>query len=249
MSDTDEIPDLIRGNDIVDRGPSSGVLRVNAVVKCYSSSETSARDREIAAYQRLTAKGRNPSSYIVEFYGVLDGSPLLRFQPNGSIRKYRAVRDEPLDVQPRLHWAEQICMGLQFVHDQGVVHGNLSCRDIYLDSKLNAKVGGFARSSIHDPEALKTYDADLDPTPSQGDLFALGSTLFEVMTGRTPFNVEEASEVESRLDQGHTPWMGDTLFLGEIILECWHGINTSANDALRDITFYKNMYRKVLASP
>lgn len=41
-------------------------------------------------------------------------------------------------------WATQIAEALNFVHSAGVVHGDLTCHNIFLGKGLDAKVADFA---------------------------------------------------------------------------------------------------------
>ncbi|POR31803.1 Uncharacterized protein TPAR_07978 [Tolypocladium paradoxum] len=148
-TDKVDVPDAILENEVVGYGISSWVLRFDAVAKCYLSSEPHLREREIAVYERLTSPDGESHDAIVAFYGVLDGrSVLLQFARNGSIRQYYRKHNQDTPVHTRLCWAEQITSAIIFLHAKGVLHGDISCNNVFLDESFNAKLGDFAGSSI-----------------------------------------------------------------------------------------------------
>ncbi|KAM3524806.1 hypothetical protein NHJ13051_004308 [Beauveria bassiana] len=235
-----EVPDTILDNKVIGHGLSSWVFRVDAVAKCYFSSQPELRQREIAIYQRLTLAYGESHDHIVPFFGVLDDSLLLQFQQNGSIRQYRKTSHQPIPLKLRLRWAEQVASGVAFLHSKGVLHGDLSCNNIFLDANLDANIGDFAGSSIDGLPFLTVYEMSHafpgDTSVSiKRELFALGSTLYEVMTGHTPFHDKDAPEIEKLFSQGQFPTLED-IPAGHIILRCWKGQYSSMTEVLDDMS-------------
>ncbi|RDA83910.1 hypothetical protein CP532_3674 [Ophiocordyceps camponoti-leonardi (nom. inval.)] len=241
-TDKVEIPDAILENDVIGHGISSRVLRLDAVAKCYLSKESHLREREIAVYERLTALDAELHDAILPFYGVLDGrSVLLKFAPNGSIRQYYA-RDNycHTSLYTRLRWAEQITSAVIFLHSKAVVHGDLSCNNVFLDEGLNAKLGDFSGSSIDGLPFLTVYETSHslpdDYTVSlRREIFALGSTLYEIMTGRRPFDGMGDCEIEDSFRRGRFPAVERVPALGTVISNCWNGKYGIVEDVLQDI--------------
>ncbi|TQV94802.1 spindle assembly checkpoint kinase [Cordyceps javanica] len=233
-----EVPDTILENRVVGHGLSSWVFRVDAVAKCYFSGQPELRQREIAIYQRLTLAYGESHERIVPFFGVLDDSLLLEYQPNGSIRQYRKTGPQPIPLKLRLRWAEQVASGVAFIHSKGVLHGDLSCNNIFLDANLDAKIGDFSGSSIDGLPFLTVYETSHalpgdDSVSIKRDLFALGSTFYEVITGHTPFHDKDAHEIEILFNQGQFPTLQDVP-AGDLILRCWKGRYTSIPEVLDD---------------
>ncbi|RDA91461.1 hypothetical protein CP533_2509 [Ophiocordyceps camponoti-saundersi (nom. inval.)] len=247
--DTLEVPNSILDNDRVSYGFGYWVFRFDAVAKCFLSKEPQLREREIAVYERLKRPDTGCHDAILPFYGVLDGKTvLLQFAPNGSIRQYYARHghhDTPL--QARLRWAEQLASAVIFIQSKGVVHGDISCNNIFLDEALNAKLGNFVGSSIDGSPFLTAYETahslpDDESVSIEQEIFALGSTLYEMMTGSRPFDGMEYWEVETLFRQGRFPPLDHVPALGTVISKCWNGQYGILEDVSGDIKQEQNSH-------
>ncbi|KJZ70602.1 hypothetical protein HIM_09990 [Hirsutella minnesotensis 3608] len=240
-TDKVEVPDAILDNDVVGYGISSWVLRLDAVAKCYLSNEPHLREREIAVYERLTPPDAESHDAILPFYGVLDGqSVLLQFARNGSIRQYYAKQNHDTPLYTRLRWAEQITGAIIFLQSKGILHGDISCNNIFIDDCLNAKLGDFAGSSIDGLPFLTMYETShslpgTSSVPVKREIFALGSTFYEIMTCRRPFDGMGDCEIESLFRQGCFPDLQQVRALGTVMSKCWNGQYGTVEDVLQDI--------------
>ncbi|KAI9809664.1 MAG: hypothetical protein M1825_000096 [Sarcosagium campestre] len=122
-------------------------------------------------YERIEACGGHSS--LLRFHGTYDET---------------AIR---LEYARRLRWAIQVTDALSFLHRAGVIHGDLTCNNIFLDANLDAKLGDFAGSSLDGSPLLVVVTESHaylgDKLSVRGDLFALGSVLYEIV--RTAFQL------------------------------------------------------------
>jgi serine/threonine protein kinase len=222
------------GNDLVGAGVTAIVARLDAVVKFFKPSESHLFEREKLIYQRL---GRDHSG-IVRYYGALDNALILQFASQSSIRQYFA-RQKQAPFSLRLRWVEQLFDAVGFVHSRSVLHGDISCNNVFLDDNLDVKLGDFAGSAIDDLLPLICYETSHElpgeDTSKRTELFALGSTVYEIMTGLKPYHDLPDHEVSAAFSKGHYPDLESVPALKNTIMGCWGQSYATAEEALRDV--------------
>jgi serine/threonine protein kinase len=89
------------------------------------------------------------------------------------------------------------------------------------------KLADFSGSSVHGSPLMVDYESwsklPGSDEPSQiADLFALGSAIFEMVTGSPPYENKSWSEVQGLYKQSKFPDVSGIGHLGPIILKCWN---------------------------
>ena len=114
-----------------------------------------------------------------------------------------------------------------FTHRNGVIHGDLTSSNIFLDSNLDPKIADFAGSSLdQSPLLLESPASYCYPGSSlsvQGDIFAFGSLVYEIMTGESPYEGKDGDEVRALFLKNIFPDTTQLGPLGHIIDKCWRG--------------------------
>ena len=192
--------------DIVGMGNTALVGRLDAVVKFADRKELKALEIEKRVYQRL---GRDCDE-VLRYYGGMEDAIIMQYACNGSIREYlmRQVKPNPLSLQ--LRWAEQITTSIVFIHSRYVLHGEICCNNIFLDENLDARLGDFAGSSIDGEMPLVCYETSHEHPEMAGisiksEVFAVGSTLYEMMTGSKPCKELSDQQIRNAYRQGNFP--------------------------------------------
>jgi serine/threonine protein kinase len=99
--------------------------------------------------------------------------------------------------------AKQVCEGLAEAHRQGVIHRDLKPQNIMIDQDGNAKIMDFGIARFVDtdrmtgsgvmigtPEYMSPEQAELKDVDKRADIYSLGIVLYEMVSGRVPFDGE-----------------------------------------------------------
>jgi len=113
-----------------------------------------------------------------------------------------------LTIGTVLSIGKQVCQGLTEAHNLGVVHRDLKPQNIIIDRGGNAKIMdfGIARSirekgitgagiMIGTPEYMSPEQTEAKEVDQRSDIYSLGVILYEMATGRVPFEGETALSV------------------------------------------------------
>jgi len=123
----------------------------------------------------------------------------MEYVPGEDLKSF-IKRAAPLSIGKSISIARQICEGLSEAHSVGVVHRDLKPGNIMIDKEGNARIMdfGIARSLkaegitsvgviIGTPEYMSPEQVEGKATDQRSDIYSLGVILYEMMTGRVPF--------------------------------------------------------------
>lgn len=258
-----DLPTASMGDDLeVIAGGSTGLIKLRAdnsfVEKAPHPNdktvEANLEDlrREYFAYQRLP---RHPR--VLQLHS--DSTPqrlVLPYLRNGCLRDFLRDTSSSSSVadsfssnssslswsQRRLQFAADAAEALSILHSVQIIHGDINSWNFLLTDDFRLCIIDFSGSTI-DGSAGSGFEGFRyclprsfhDPSTVRTDLFALGSLLYEIMTGETPYQSCEDQEVEEYFRKGIFPTTKDVPLLGRIMLGCWRGAYESAEAVYQDI--------------
>jgi hypothetical protein len=201
--------------DLVGVGITAFVGRLDAVVKFSKPSEYDLMEREKLVYQRL---GRDHCG-ILRYFGAVGNALVLQYASYGSIRQYFVREQKLVPLSLKLKWVEQLAD---------------------LDEQLSVKLGDFAGSALDDLPGLICYETSHELPEQEGiskrsELFALGSTIYEIMTGSKPHSELSDEEVCIAFTKGRYPDLESLPAFKDIIVGCWKQSYASADEVLNDV--------------
>ncbi len=154
---------------------------------------------------RLAARVQHPNVVAVYAFGRTEDQLYLvtEFVEGCSLREL--LRHGPLPLPIALYIAAEVTRGLKAAHEKGILHRDLKPSNILISLEGQVKLTDFGMATSlakATGDALRGTPAYLAPelllgeAPSpQADLFALGATLFEMLTGVQAFPGETTGEI------------------------------------------------------
>ena len=148
---------------------------------------------------------QHPNVVGVYDRGSWDGTYYIAMEylPGRSLKQL--IRDEaPLDPLRAIDITIQILKAARFAHRRGVIHRDLKPHNVIIDENDQAKVTdfGIARAGASDMTETGSIMGTaqyLSPEQAQGhavsetsDLYSVGIVLYEMLTGRVPFDADSA---------------------------------------------------------
>jgi serine/threonine-protein kinase len=180
-------------------------------------------EREAKAAARL----KSPHVTHIYDYGVEQGSPYIAMELlEGEDLDARLERVERLPMEECVTIIEQVCLGLQAAHDEGVVHRDLKPSNIFLARMgrqevvkildfgiakvLGAQFAGAEKRTksgvlIGSPLYMSPEQLRGRPVDQRTDMWSLGVVAYQMLTGRLPFSGDDIWAIADAIQSTPAP--------------------------------------------
>ncbi len=233
--------------DLIGSGGMSEVYRahchkLNRYVAIKVLKKEFGKDDEFVRKFKMEAQAAGALNHpnIVNYYDVVDEDDLhyivMELVEGITLKNYIDQKGR-LDTDEAVEYAIKIAEGLKAAHSRGIIHRDVKPQNVILSENHNLKVADFgiaravtaqtasasqAMGSVHyiSPEQAKGEFTD-----ERSDIYSLGITLYEMVTGKLPFNGDTAVSVAlAHVNDDVTPpsVYNPTLPVGveKVILKC-----------------------------
>ncbi|KAF2220312.1 kinase-like domain-containing protein [Elsinoe ampelina] len=191
-------------------------------------------EHEYRIYQQL---GTHPRLLRVYAFRREEGLT-MEYMPCGNLKDYLMRKDTVIDNAWRVQWIMDVLESISLLHAHDIVHGDIKAENFLLDRDCRLRVIDFSGSSTPGKpgSAMEGVRHCLprsfeESSTIKTDLFAVGSTLYEIATGSAPYHDLDDEEVEILFSKRDFP---DTehLLCHRMIQACWRCEVSSINDLL-----------------
>jgi tRNA A-37 threonylcarbamoyl transferase component Bud32 len=190
------------------------VKELSALMSCDEEQVKRFR-QEAKALARLS----HPS--ILQVYDFLEEQGrlwlVLEFVEGGSLSAYLRAQGR-LSIPEAAKYILQIAQGMAYAHSQGIIHRDLKPSNILLTVGQEPKISDFGIAKLSAATALTQTGATIgsprymSPEQAAGkladprsDIYSLGITFYELLTGKVPFDGETSSVLAQHITQPPPP--------------------------------------------
>jgi serine/threonine-protein kinase len=188
---------------VVYRARQATLNRVVALKMIHAGASTDPKQlarfhTEVQAVARLS----HPNFVQIHEIGEKDGRPyfVMEYVKGGSLE--RKLGSGPLPVRQAAQLVETLARALHVAHEHGIVHRDLKPANILLALDGQPKITDFGLAKINTGQdtglsrngAIVGTPSYMSPEQAEGtgagpasDIYSLGATLYEMLTGRPPF--------------------------------------------------------------
>jgi serine/threonine-protein kinase len=165
---------------------------------------------------RLAARLSNPNIVAVYDAGAENGVPFIVMEyVEGETVGDLLQRRGRLDPAEAVALALQACSGLETAHEAGLVHRDIKPQNLLITPEGTLKIADFGIARSLDGTQLTQAGTVLgtagylapeqaagEPVTAVADIYALGAVLYELLTGRPPYEADSLAELFVKQTEG-----------------------------------------------
>jgi len=203
---------------LIGRGAFAEVYRArdtnldrDVAIKAFDPRFSATADLREQILQEARLHARLEHANVVRIYDMVDHDAqfflVMRYLQGMSLFDLQAALGGKLEVVEAARYMRQVLKGVGFAHSKGVIHGDLKPRNIQITPYGEALVMDFGIASMisDQGEVIRETTSGSPPymSPEQilgryndarSDLYALAITMYELVTGRHPFEDAQSEE-------------------------------------------------------
>jgi serine/threonine-protein kinase len=204
------------------RAVHSKIGRVAAVkVLTAQAAQTGGFAQRFFNEARIQASLQHPNVATLYDFCEVAGQPciIMEYVDGQTISERIAAFGAPLPLSETVHVFEKVCEAIEYVHRHGVIHRDIKSNNIKISSEGKVKLLDFGIAKGQGTEQLTQAGAVIGTlqylapelvrggtADASGDIWALGVLLYEMVTGRVPFDADTVGDLCDRIGRAqYTP--------------------------------------------
>ncbi|MFT5445952.1 MAG: serine/threonine protein kinase [Gammaproteobacteria bacterium] len=188
------------------------INRQVAIKVCSTGDDFPDDDQDVAAvrakrifFNEAQSAGTLDNANILRVYDAGeadDGQPyiVMEYIKGGETLKTYCVQDNLLPIPKVVSMIHKCAKALDYAHRRGVLHRDIKPANIMLNEELEPKIGDFGiaqqlhvestqlMTAVGSPRYMSPEQATDEKLNGQTDLYSLGVSLYELLTGRPPYD-------------------------------------------------------------
>jgi Tol biopolymer transport system component len=230
------------------------------------SSADPDRLRRFEQEARAAGALNHPNLVAVFDTGQHEGNPYVVFELLDGTTLRQVVGHAALSPRKAVEYAVQIAQGLAAAHETGIVHRDLKPENLFVTKDGRVKILDFGLAKLRPaldahapreggaPAATATGAGVVlgtvgymspeqvrgDPADNRSDIFAFGSVVYEMLSGRRPFTGDTAAEVMTAILREDPPALGKSDIpsgLEGVVSRCLEKRPEERFQSARDVAF------------
>jgi hypothetical protein len=197
------------------RALHSKIGRVAAVKVLTQATQSSGFVERFFNEARIQASLQHPNIATLYDFCEVAGQPciIMEYVDGETISERIEAYRAPLPLSETVYVFEKVCEAIEYVHRHGVIHRDIKSNNIKISSQGEVKLLDFGIAKVEGtqqqltqagsvigtlqylaPELIRGGTAD-----ASGDIWALGVLLYEMVTGRVPFDADTVGDLCDRI--------------------------------------------------